>query len=71
MTTQITRTDDKIRQHFTVVGTRGTALATGHIYEQRNVMLLWRKDVGQCAEQYSTIDALLQSLTGIRKVVFG
>ena len=71
MKTQITRIDEKIRQPFTVVGDRGAILARGQIYEQRNVMLLWRRGVGGCAEQYSTIDALLQSLTGIRKVVFG
>ena len=27
---QITRTDAKIRQHFTIVGDRGTILARGH-----------------------------------------
>ena len=68
--TRITRTDPKIRQMFTVVGQRGSILAKGQIYEQRNVMLLWRKGVGGCAEQDSTIDALLQSLSSIRKIVF-
>ena len=70
MKTQITRTDAKLRQPFTVVGDRGAILARGQIYEQRNVMLLWRRGVGGCAEQYSTIDALLQSLSGIHKIVF-
>lgn len=78
METKIQRTDDKIRQRFVIRG-RGlpgatgvsteNRLAAGHIYEQRNVMLTKRE--GQhVSEQFSSLDAVLQSMSGIYQIEF-
>ena len=70
----LTRTDDKIRQQFIVYSrpTRteiGRRLAEGHIYEQRNVMLTQR-DGQPVSHQFSSLDALLQSLGDVYQIEF-
>ena len=66
--TQIRRTDEKIRQKFIVWAKcqakpeRRIVFTQGHIYEQRNVMLTFQFGKGFVSEQYSTLDAMLQSL---------
>ena len=64
----LSRTDAKIRQRFVVYSrpTRievGRRLAEGHIYEQRNVMLT-KRDGEHVSEQFSSLDAMLQSMVG-------
>ena len=60
MRTQITRTDEKIRQKFYVLD-GGVVLLRGNIYEQRNVMVTEQHGRG-CSIQYASFDAFLQSL---------
>ena len=68
MEEQIRRTDEKIRQRFTVWAKcqakpeRRIVFTQGQIYEQRNVMLTFQYGKGFVSEQYSTLDAMLQSL---------
>ena len=68
MEEQIRRTDEKIRQKFIVWAKcqakpeRRIVFTTGHIYEQRNVMLTFQFGKGHISEQHSTLDAMLQSL---------
>ena len=65
---KLSRTDAKIRQRFVIYSrpTRteiGRRLAEGHIYEQRNVMLT-KRDGQHVSEQFSSLDAVLQSMVG-------
>lgn len=58
------RKDEKIRQQFSIRSDMWLGvLMRGHIYEQRNVMVTYNQtNGGHVSEQYSTIDALLQSI---------
>ena len=68
------RTDEKIRTPFVVYSrpTRsqiGRRLVEGHIYEQRNVMLT-KRDGEDVSEQFSSLDAMIQTMGDIYQIEF-
>ena len=69
MKEQLTRSDDKIRKQFLIANTHKNVIAIGHIYEQRNVALTMRNRQG-VSEQYSSFDAMLQTLTDVKTITF-
>lgn len=74
MEESLLRTDEKMRTPFIVYSrpTRteiGRRLAEGHIYEQRNVMLTKRDDE-HVSEQFSSLDAMLQSMGDVYQIEF-
>ena len=56
--TGITRTDDKIRDKFTVWDDN-KLYARGTMYEQGNIQLSYRAGIGDCAEQYDHIGTFM------------
>lgn len=70
MKEKLLRIDDKIRNQFVILSkTDGVIIAKGHIYEQRNVSLT--EKFGQdISEQYSSLDAMLQTLRDVRTIEF-
>ena len=72
--TEIKRTDKKVRDRFVIYSRPtqtevGRRLAEGHIYEQRNVMLT-KRDGQHVSEQFSSIDAVIQSIGKIYQIEF-
>ena len=45
----------KRRRDFQLEDAHGTKLATGVLYDEGNVQVLWRVDIGYTAEQYASI----------------
>lgn len=60
--------DTKRRREFQLENKDGTKLATGVLYDEGNVQVLWRIDRGWTAEQYASINPLLDIMPGV--VVF-
>lgn len=57
--------DAKRRRQFQLEDTQGKKLATGVLYNEGNVQVLWRADIGWTGEQYSSITPLLDLMPGI------
>ncbi len=57
--------DTKRRRQFQLEDANGKKLATGVLYEEGNVQILWRADIGWTAEQYSSATPLLNLMPGI------
>ena len=57
--------DAKRRRHFHLESTDGKRLAYGILYDEGNVQLLWRDDRGHTAEQYASINLVLDLVPGI------
>ena len=57
--------DAKRRRQFQLEDANGKTLATGVLYNEGNVQVLWRADIGWTAEQYSSITPLLDLMPGI------
>ena len=51
--------DTKVRRPFTLRANMNVILAKGVVYEQGNVQVLWRQDIGWCGEQYQSTANLL------------
>lgn len=51
--------DTKRRRSFQLEDTKGNKLATGVIYDEGNVQVLWRIDCGYTAEQYASLNPIL------------
>ena len=49
----------KRRRDFQLEDAHGTKLATGVLYDEGNVQVLWRVDIGYTAEQYASIRLVL------------
>lgn len=57
--------DAKRRRSFQLEDADGKKLATGIIYDEGNVQILWRVDIGWTAEQYSSINPVLDLMQGV------
>ena len=55
---------EKVRREFVVEDDTGKRLASGVMYEQGNVQVLWRADCGFTGEQYNNISLCFGILTG-------
>lgn len=57
--------DEKRRRTFQLEDSIGNVLATGVLYDEGNVQVLWRIDCGYTAEQYASINPILDLMPGI------
>lgn len=57
--------DTKRRRYFNLENTEGKKLAYGVLYDEGNVQLLWRDDSGYTAEQYASINLVLDLVPGV------
>ena len=57
--------DTKRRRFFHLEDVDGQELANGILYDEGNVQVLWRIDQGYTAEQYASINLVLDLIPGI------
>lgn len=57
--------DEKRRRTFQLEDNIGNVLATGVLYDEGNVQVFWRIDCGYTAEQYASINPILDLMPGI------
>ena len=57
--------DEKRRRNFQLEDDKGNKLATGVIYDEGNVQVLWRVDCGYTAEQYASLNPILDLMRGV------
>lgn len=57
--------DTKRRRCFQLEDEKGNKLASGVIYDEGNVQVLWREDCGYTAEQYASLNPILDLMPGI------
>ena len=57
--------DTKRRRYFHLEDTDGKELANGVFYNEGNVQVLWRVDRGYTAEQYASLNLVLDLMPGI------
>ena len=57
--------DIKRRRYFHLEGADGKELASGVLYDEGNVQVLWRVDRGYTAEQYASLNLILDLMPGI------
>ena len=57
--------DTKRRRCFQLEDVKGNILATGVIYDEGNVQVLWRVDYGYTAEQYASLNPILDLMPGV------
>ncbi len=57
--------DGKRRRTFQLESASGEKLASGVLYDEGNVQVLWRSDIGYTAEQYSSLSLVLNLMPGI------
>ena len=57
--------DTKRRRFFHLEDADGKELANGILYDEGNVQVLWRIDQGYTAEQYASINLVLDLIPGI------
>ena len=57
--------DTKRRRHFHLENAEGKRLAYGMLYDEGNVQILWRDDSGHTAEQYASINLVLDLVPGV------
>ena len=62
--------DTKRRRYFHLENAEGKRLAYGVLYDEGNVQLLWRDDCGHTAEQYASINLVLDLVPGITVLRF-
>ena len=55
----------KRRRYFHLEDADGKELANGVLYDEGNVQVLWRIDRGYTAEQYASINLVLDLIPGI------
>jgi len=60
-----TNQDTKRRRDFQLEDKQGNELATGVLYDEGNVQVLWRADHGYTAEQYASLNPVLDLMPGI------
>ena len=58
----------KRRREFCLQDAAGETLARGVLYDEGNVQILWRVDIGWTAEQYASIATTLDLLPNIRRL---
>ena len=57
--------DAKRRRSFQLEDDKGNKLATGIIYDEGNVQVLWRVDRGYTAEHYASLNPILDLMPGV------
>ena len=57
--------DAKRRRYFQLENADGKRLAAGILYDEGNVQILWRDDRGHTAEQYASINLVLDLVPGV------
>ena len=57
--------DEKRRRTFQLEDKNGNILATGVLYDEGNVQVLWRIDCGYTAEQYASINPIIDLMPSI------
>ncbi|MCE2415252.1 hypothetical protein J4G07_14760 [Candidatus Poribacteria bacterium] len=57
--------DTKRRRYFHLENADNKRLASGILYDEGNVQILWRDDSGYTAEQYASINLVLDLVPGI------
>jgi hypothetical protein len=57
--------DAKRRRFFCLENVDGKRLAHGILYDEGNVQILWRDDCGHTAEQYTSINLVLDLVPGV------
>ncbi len=57
--------DAKRRRYFQLENADGKRLADGILYDEGNVQILWRDDRGHTAEQYASINLVLDLVPGV------
>ena len=57
--------DIKRRRYFHLEDADGKQLANGVLYDEGNVQVLWRVDSGYTAEQYASLNLILDLMPGI------
>lgn len=57
--------DAKRRRYFHLENADGKRLAYGVLYDEGNVQILWRADCGHTAEQYASINLVLDLMPGV------
>lgn len=57
--------DTKRRRFFHLEDANGKELANGILYDEGNVQVLWRIDRGYTAEQYASVNLVLDLIPGI------
>ena len=57
--------DEKRRRSFQLEDEKGNKLANGVIYDEGNVQVLWRVDCGYTAEQYASLNPILDLMPGV------
>ena len=62
--------DTKRRRYFHLEDAEGKRLAYGVLDDEGNVQLLWRDDCGHTAEQYASINLVLDLVPGITVLRF-
>lgn len=62
--------DTKRRRYFHLEDAEGKRLAYGVLYDEANVQLLWRADCGHTAEQYASINLVLDLVPGVTVLRF-
>ena len=56
---------EKRRRNFQLEDDKGNKLATGVLYDEGNVQVLWRVDCGYTAEQYASLNPILDLMPGV------
>ena len=57
--------DTKRRRYFHLEDAEGKKLAYGVLYNEGNVQVLWRVDRGYTAEQYASLNLILDLMPGV------
>ncbi len=57
--------DTKRRRFFHLENANGKELANGILYDEGNVQVLWRIDRGYTAEQYASVNLVLDLIPGV------
>lgn len=57
--------DTKRRRLFHLENANGKELANGILYDEGNVQVLWRIDRGYTAEQYASVNLVLDLIPGV------
>ena len=57
--------DTKRRRIFHLENADGKKLAHGVLYDEGNVQVLWRIDCGYTAEQYASLNLILDLIPGV------
>ena len=57
---------NKKRRPFTLRNAYGIIIAEGIVYDQGNVQVLWRKDLGWGGEQYNSLHNVLNIMREVK-----